>query len=114
MSGAISRWRQQEMATQTVARSKTGRWRFTIIAVSITVIAALIVTVAIAVALALDPAQVGPGRFELGPNTNTYTKEREGGPLHMPQGVPLGPNTNTYTKEREGGPLGLNDDGTGV
>jgi len=99
------------MATQTIARSKTGRWRFTIIAASIMVIAALIVTVAIAVALA---GQVVPGRPGLGPNTNTYTREREGGPLHMPQGVPLGPNTNTYTREREGGPLGLNDDGTGV
>ena len=75
------------MATQTIARSKTGRWRYTIIAVSITVIAALIVTVAIAVALA---GQVVPGR------------------------PGLGPNTNTYTREREGGPLGLNDDGTGV
>ena len=32
------------MATQTIARSKTGRWRFTIIAASIMVIAALIVT----------------------------------------------------------------------
>ena len=98
------------MATQTITRSKTGRWRFTIIAVSITVIAALIVTVVIAVALALDPAQGVRGRPALGPNTNTYTLEREGGPLHMPQGVPLGPNTNTYTREREGGPLGLNDD----
>jgi len=95
------------MATQTLTRSKTGRWRFTIIAASITVIAALIVTVVIAVALALNPAQGVRGRPALGPNPNYFTREREGGPLHGPLVVPLGPNLNYYTREREGGPLGL-------
>jgi len=95
------------MATQTLTRSKTGRWRFTIIAASIAVIAALIVTVVIAVALAVNPAHGVPARPGLGPNLNTYAREREGGPLHGPLVVPLGPNLNYYTREREGGPLGL-------
>lgn len=91
------------MATQTIARSKTGRWRFTIVAASITVIAALIVTLVIAGALALKSAQVIPGPPELGPNANYGTQLREG----FPVGSTLSYGT---TWLREGGPLGLNNE----
>ena len=71
------------MATQTIARSKTGRWRFTIIAVSITVIAALIVTVVIAVGSRSTPRKAS-GEDPRSARTPTTYVAREGGPLHMP------------------------------